>query len=194
MGRSSLNLRLAGGGSPARSLLRRVILFLFYAAFVWYLCFKYRRDWRGLGWLAAGMALLWLAADLYRVAIRWAKSANSTLLDTRHDGKLFLMLLALEAVAVIVIGLFFWCLPRDVRIRPCRRCKYELDGLDDDNPTCPECGLAAAAIKVRKRRCPSCGIRTSWRIDRDMCTACSTLSPAMPVATPPPAAATPADQ
>ena len=174
--------------------LRHVILFLFYAAFVWYLCFKHRRDWRGLLALGVGMALLWLAADLYRLAIRWAKSANSTLVDTRHDGKLFLMLLALEAVVVVVVGLFFWCLPRDVRIRPCRRCKYELDGLDDDNPRCPECGLAAAAVKVRTRKCPACGVRSEWRIDRDQCTGCTELSPAMPGAAPPQAAAAPADR
>jgi hypothetical protein len=171
-----------------------VILFLFYAAFVWYLCFKHRRQWRGLLALGVGMALLWLAADLYRLAIRWAKSTNSTLLDTGHDGKLFLMLLALEAIAVVVVGIFFWCLPREVRIRPCRRCKYELHGLDDDNPTCPECGLVSAAVKIRARRCPSCGIRTAWRIDREECTSCSALSPATPGASPPPAAAASADR
>ena len=115
-----------------------MILFLFYAVFVWYLCFRYRRNWRGLVIFVASMAALWLLADLYRVAIRWAKVNRHAFLDTRNDGQLFLMLLAVEAVIVAAVGLFFWCLPRAGAVKPCRKCGYELAGLDDDNPTCPE--------------------------------------------------------
>ena len=150
-----------------------MVLFLFYAVFIWHLCFRFRRQWKGLAALTCGMLLLWLASDLYRMAIRWAKATHNTLLDTGHDGKLFLMLLALEAVIVAVVGIFFWCLPRHRAVKPCRRCKYELEGLDDDNPTCPECGLHAAAAKVRRRHCPSCNQIAVWRADEEWCPACT---------------------
>jgi hypothetical protein len=151
-----------------------LILFLFYAVFVWYLCFRYRRNWRGLLIFVASMATLWLLADLYRVAIRWAKVNRHAFLDTRNDGQLFLMLLAVEAVIVAGVGLFFWCLPRAGALKPCRRCGYELAGLDDDNPTCPECGTTSAAARLRTRECPSCQQSSTWRYDRDACDQCHT--------------------
>lgn len=151
-----------------------MIIFLFYAVFVWYLCFRFRRQWTGVVCFLCSMGALWLLADLYRLAIRWAKLHRFSLLDTRNDGQLFLMLLAVEAVIVAAVGIFFWCLPRHMAQVPCRRCGYELAGLDDDNPTCPECGLEAAAARVRDQTCPQCGQCGQWRTDRELCKKCHT--------------------
>ncbi|MCX5690836.1 MAG: hypothetical protein NTV94_13810 [Planctomycetota bacterium] len=149
-----------------------MILFLFYAVFVWYLCFRFRRQWTGILCFVCAMGSLWLLADLYRLAIRWAKLHSFSLLDTRNDGQLFLMLLAVEAVIVAMVGIFFWCLPRHVALVPCRRCRYELSGLDDTNPTCPECGLHSAAAVLKERTCPTCQTLRLWRVDRSCCESC----------------------
>jgi hypothetical protein len=82
------------------------------------------------------------------------------------------MLLGVEAIIVAVVGIFFWCLPRHVALVPCRRCSYELSGLDGDNPTCPECGLEFAAARLSERHCPACQTTRLWRVDRTRCDVC----------------------
>ncbi len=146
-----------------------MILFLFYAAFVWYFCFRWRRHWIGFASVFAGIAAVWLLSHSVRLIARWlVRSGELPAVDTR----LFDMLLGLEAVIVGVVGVFFACLPRERPHIPCRRCGYELHGLEQDNPRCPECGLEHAAAKVKRRRCPVCGHESLMSRDEEECGAC----------------------
>ena len=59
---------------------------------------------------------------------------------------------------ILIVGVFVVLLPLVVVDTPCRRCRYDLAGLESENPTCPECGMAHAAIKVKRRVCRGCGV------------------------------------
>jgi len=72
-----------------------------------------------------------------------------------NDGKLFDYLLIVEAVITCVVGVFLACLPRNIAKRPCRKCGYELAGLENANPTCPECGLLFAYKQVNEDATPN---------------------------------------
>lgn len=118
-----------------------MLLFPIYAAMVWYACYRWRR--RFLGWAAygAGVAgiLLLLVADIRLMRLVFNQTPAPS----------FLLLLGAEAVMVAVIGLLVVTAPRERPVVPCRACGYELDGLDDPNPRCPECGTAEAAKRRR---------------------------------------------
>ncbi len=86
---------------------------------------------------------------------------------------LFQLLLAIEAGMVLVVGGFIVMLPLEVAEMPCRRCRYDLAGLEEDNPTCPECGMVHAARKVRRRVCRGCGVEMFLvRGDNPTCPSC----------------------
>lgn len=145
-----------------------MIILLFYAAFVWYFCFRWRRHWLGFLSVAIGLGLVALTSYAVDVVKLWFTHAGDGGVDTR----LFHMLLGVEAAIVGVVGFFFACLPRESPEKPCRRCRYELSGLDESNPTCPECGLPFAAAKVRPRTCVQCGRACMLEAGRDQCDAC----------------------
>lgn len=178
---------------PASAHQTAVILFLFYAAYIWYLCFRFRRRWEGLAVLAASVGALWVMAELYRFILRWARASRNSIVDYKSEGRLFLMLLAVEAVIVIAVGLFFFCLPRHAAAtKPCRRCRYELAGLDSENPTCPECGLPAAAHRIETALCSVCSQNVIDASGHSTCPGCaasavvnlSTSAPARPAIVP----------
>jgi hypothetical protein len=64
------------------------------------------------------------------------------------------LLLWMEAGAVAVVGGFIVLLPRRNAVMPCRKCGYELKGLEDENPRCPECGKEHAAFEPKVRAKP----------------------------------------
>jgi hypothetical protein len=150
-------------------------LFLFYAVFVWYLCFKHRRQWIGVLSLIAGLTFVAILGRLYESMIAWAKASGNQLFDGRSDGRMFTFLLVLEAAIVLVVGVFLLCLPRIIAVRPCRKCTYELSGLDDPNPTCPECGLKFAVTKPTL--CPMCNITPLADARQAACSACAVVVP-----------------
>jgi hypothetical protein len=145
-----------------------VILFPIYAVLVWALAWRWRRSW--LGYVAVLMGLLGvgLLGLLYRFSVM--------VYPAYLEGPIFPLLLATEAVTVLVVGTFIVCLPRHRVDRPCRRCRYELSGLEEENPTCPECGIAHAARKVRPRRCRRCAsVLYAARGDNPPCPACGLM-------------------
>jgi len=149
-----------------------MIFFLFYAAFVWYLCFRYRRRWAGFACVGVGVLIVWLVAQFFHLMHHWIRAANPDRYDPHDDGRLFDFLLIVEAVMVAVVGLYLACLPRHIAVRPCRRCKYELAGLENENPTCPECGLTFAFSRVMSRDCPRCGVEAMLSARDNDCPAC----------------------
>jgi len=87
----------------------------------------------------------------------WIDLTVARMFSSSVAPSLFLLLLVGEAAIVLLVGSYLVLLSRERRERPCRRCNYELMGLDDPNPTCPECGLAHAAVRVRNKPCATCG-------------------------------------
>lgn len=119
-----------------------MFLFPLYAALVWYACYRWRRRFLGYAALLAGVGLVTLLIWLDIALMRWVFDETA--------GPLIIMLLAAEAAAVLVVGSFLVFLPREQPLLPCRSCGYELDGLEHENPRCPECGLPEAVRRVRK--------------------------------------------
>lgn len=117
-----------------------MLIFPIYALLVWYVCFRWRRSWIAfLAALAGAFAVVTLALMDARLRV-WFNLPRTAFSNLQ-------ILLWIEAIAVGVVGLFIACLPRGYSRRPCRRCGYDLSGLEDANPTCPECGLACAVAK-----------------------------------------------
>lgn len=125
-----------------------MILFPVYAVLVWAMAWRWRRSWLGYAAVLMGLLGTGLLGLLFRFSVM--------VFPTDLEGPLFPLLLATEAATVLVVGAFIVCLPRHRVDRPCRGCHYELSGLEDENPTCPECGMAHAAKKVRLRHCRRC--------------------------------------
>src|ERR1051325_12209144 len=127
-----------------------MILFPIYAVVIWYLCFRWRRTWIGWAALVLGLAGVGLISWMHMVF-------NTAVFSDSVNPMLFQILLVAEAGLVLVMGGFSVTLPVEVAELPCRRCRYDLAGLEEENPTCPECGMRHAAKKVRLRSCRACG-------------------------------------
>ena len=142
-----------------------MILFPVYAVLVWALAWRWRRSWLGYAAVLMGLLGVGLLGLIHRF--------TELVFPSMVQGPLFPLLLVTEAVMVLVVGTFIVCLPRHRIDRPCRRCHYELSGLEDENPTCPECGMAHAARRVRARRCRRCaGVLYVGRGENPACGAC----------------------
>lgn len=126
-----------------------MVLFPAYAVLIWVLTWRTRRTWLGFATVAAGVLGVLILGLLHHY--------TELVFPISVSGPFFPLMLAVEAAFVLVVGLFIAALPLRRIDRPCRRCRYELQGLDDPNPTCPECGMAHAARKVRRRHCRCCG-------------------------------------
>ncbi len=142
-----------------------MLLFPAYSIFVWYLCVRFRRTIWGFLALACGVLGV-ITLTMVQRRVRDAIGMEPTPFSNLD------FLLWIESVAVLVVGLFLTCLPAHRCHLPCRNCSYELDGLEDDNPTCPECGLQNAARKLKRSRCAQCGDRALMDPARHRCPAC----------------------
>ncbi|MFO0831897.1 MAG: hypothetical protein U0637_08635 [Phycisphaerales bacterium] len=142
-----------------------VLLFPAYAVLIWYLCVRFRRQVWGFVSLAFGLTFV---ATLATLQHRLRASFDL-------DGFVFThldFLLWVEFAAIGLVGIFLLCLPTHAAASPCRACGYELDGLEHDNPMCPECGLRFAARKPRRMRCGICGVRSEMDPERPRCVHC----------------------
>lgn len=112
-----------------------------YALFIWYFCFRHRR--RLIGWVALALGILgMLTISMLERAIRaWSGG------EPGYFNSLQFILFG-ETFIVTIGGIFILLLKRREAEVPCRKCGYELHGLEEKNPRCPECGLDAAAHKV----------------------------------------------
>jgi hypothetical protein len=120
-----------------------MMLFPLYALFIWYLCFKHRRRWQGfVAWAAGVLGVVTFAVLDARIRT-WLGFQPGALISLQ-------LLLWMEAGAVALVGGFIVILPRRYAQVPCRKCGYELRGLEEENPRCPECGLEEAAFKVKR--------------------------------------------
>jgi hypothetical protein len=122
-----------------------MLLFPFYAALFWYLAGKYRRTWKGVGIIFAGMAVL-VTIEMMLIKLGMLGIAGMEPWDV-------IRLLIPFGVLVIVVAIFIFFLP----LAPppfvhCRACRYDLTGLEAADLCCPECGTPWTF----PRRCPHC--------------------------------------
>ena len=143
-----------------------MLLFPAYAVLIWYFCFRWRRRWLGWACVFLGVAGVALLSWLHRVlSLMYSSEIVNPML--------FQLLLAAEAGLVLMVGAFIVALPVAVAELPCRGCGYDLAGLEEDNPTCPECGMRHAARKVCRCGCRGCGAEMFLaRGDNPDCPAC----------------------
>jgi hypothetical protein len=142
-----------------------MVVFPIYAVLIWALTWRFRRSWLAYVTVFAGVLGVAVLAALHRF--------TELVFPVNVSGPFFPLLLLTEAVFVLVVGVYIACLPLHRVDRPCRACGYELAGLEEANPTCPECGTAHAARKVRPRACRRCGMAVFVaRGDNPSCTGC----------------------
>jgi hypothetical protein len=128
-----------------------VFVFILYALAVWYLCAKHRRQWRGLLWIVLGIAGVALVGFLHwRISVYFGKQAYFVVLS--H-------MLWPYAAFVAFMGLIILTFPRRPAPQLCAACGYDLEGHDEPEPICPECGTthtaaARAAALARAPRTP----------------------------------------
>jgi len=110
-----------------------VFLFPLYGVLVWWLVFRGRRRWSGLGWLVAGESVI-VALAIFHVHLgRWGDIQIQSLQ----------LLLYSYAGLLALVGLFLFVQPRIYAVRGrrlCRACGYDLVGMLEEAPVCPECG------------------------------------------------------
>ncbi|MBX3357554.1 MAG: hypothetical protein KF745_03915 [Phycisphaeraceae bacterium] len=111
-----------------------MILLAIYAVFIWFLASRWRRSWRSVAVVVAGVAAI--AAPVHLLSL-YDKHALFGVLRS----ELFSVLLWPYAGTVLAVGLFICVLPRRVPGDGyCRVCGYDLHGLDPRGLMCPECG------------------------------------------------------
>lgn len=158
-----------------------MFLFVVYAVLVWYLACRWRREWRGLGVVALGLAGVGLVAIVHYKLHVWT------------EGRVYLpvmqMLLYPYGLLVAGFGLFIWALPRTFSSRGrelCRSCGYDVTGLAEEaRYACPECGNEHAHEHTGPA-CAACGERLPELspAGKCRCSRCRTLhiSPALALA------------
>lgn len=115
-----------------------MILLAAYAVFIFYLAMRYRRQWGGFVSVAGGVLLLLLIA---RPALEEHNVLTALLpVGMRVGYKHLLILILPEAALIALVGFFIASLPRNLSATACRKCKYELGGLNPIGLVCPECG------------------------------------------------------
>lgn len=141
------------------------MLFVVYAALVWWAALAWRRRWLGFGAVVLGVLGVWFVARFYV----WI---GGLLGIERTDS--FMILLAPFGVIVGVLGLYIACLPVR-RESACRKCGYSLIGLEPEKGLliCPECGTRHAFSAGDSLPCSSCGGETRPHGHRDwVCSRC----------------------
>lgn len=128
-----------------------MLLFVFYAALVWYASFRGRRRVIGFAALAIGIFVLLVFNELHQVV--------AEAYDFDEYLVVFRVLLYPYIGIVALVGLFLVTLPIDLPRGElhCRACRYDLSDLKDEMALglpCPECGMSAedaATITSRRR-------------------------------------------
>ncbi|MBL8763034.1 MAG: hypothetical protein JNM07_02045 [Phycisphaerae bacterium] len=135
---------------------------------VWYLTFRWRRTWLGASVLTMAVSLLasaWYAVYLFQI----------TRLPIIMP-ELVSVMLGPYTVMVAIVGLFILLMPTRLPNHVCRRCRYDLSGLDPVGLVCPECGTPSNLIPSPPPAhlvCPGCCLYLSG-VDPELthCPAC----------------------
>lgn len=149
-----------------------MILFVVYAVFIWYVSFRYRRSLAGIGVFFAGLAGIALVGGFHYQLNEWT------------GGKIYLPVLQIllypYAGLVAFISAYLWIMPRRPAENHCVSCGYSLRGLELDQPTCPECGVASATI-ITQAIAPATVSSVSAQPSPDSTVGLNVLPPSQPV-------------
>jgi hypothetical protein len=115
-----------------------MLLFPLYAICIWYCCARWRRSLGGFAALIFGEVFVLTFMFLLKRVLVWS-GGSPAVLDN------FSLLLWGELAIVGLVGGVLVALPTTRAQHPCRKCGYELVGLEEHPPRCPECGLIAKA-------------------------------------------------
>ncbi len=123
-----------------------MFLFAVYPVFMWYLAMRWRRTWRGVASVGAGLFAMGLVTLLIG-RFTWIEEADRTLLRA---------MMVPYGAFVGFIGLYIVSLPRPMSHKllwVCGGCGYDMSGLPTDSASaCPECGRTGAAVKPEVER------------------------------------------
>lgn len=122
-----------------------MFIFVLYALGVWYLCGKYRRQWKGILWIVLGVGGIALVGWIhYRAAIYFGRGMYFSVMA--H-------LLVPYGGLVAFLGGAILTFPRKRCADRCFTCGYDLVGHEVAEPICPECGTPHE-LPVRHMRRP----------------------------------------
>jgi hypothetical protein len=137
-----------------------MMIFVIYAAIVWWLAAKWRRTWRSFVVVTVGV--------LFILAIAKGHDRLAVFTGFRFVGVMVNALLYPYVILLGLMGYYIAVIPRPVgegAHKPCRHCGYDLVGAEEFASTlCPECGAdwrpikpqstELAAIPVGKQKLP----------------------------------------
>lgn len=107
-----------------------MLLFPIYAVLIWSVTMYWRRRWPAFVAVALSVLSLLMLGRLFMAYEYWFPPT----------AKLFYEMLWPYTFLVGGMGLYIACLPRRVGPNQCKKCHYDLSGLDPRGLTCPECG------------------------------------------------------
>lgn len=110
-----------------------MLLLVFYAVVSWYATALWRRRWQGFAIVLGSVLGVACVAVLHRLIDRW--SGHTINLPAFHP------IIYPYGVVVGGMGLYIACIPRRKLHGHCAACEYSLEGLDDAQRVCPECGV-----------------------------------------------------
>lgn len=119
------------------------MIFVIYAAVVWYWAARWRRSWRAFAVVTAALLVLG--------AIMAGHERVGRLIGFGVVGTMVNALLYPYSVLLGLVGYYIAVLPRppgEGAKHPCHHCGYDLVGMEEfAAPVCPECGSAAVMGK-----------------------------------------------
>jgi hypothetical protein len=126
-----------------------MMVFIAYAVLVFWAVGKHRRKWKGLLYIALGVAGIVAISMLHWQLSIWTNGFVALPL-------LQAMMYPFAALVLVTSGYIF-VLPRRDLPHLCRRCGYDLTGQEESPATCPECGLVHGGIMHPSTLCGGCG-------------------------------------
>lgn len=122
-----------------------MMIFVLYAAVVWYAAARWRRTWWSFAVVTGGLLVI--------IGFILAQDWISLAIGFRLVGVMVNGLLYPFAVLLGLVGYYIALIPRppgEGASVPCEHCGYDLVGMENPAGVCPECGQPLAARTVRR--------------------------------------------
>ncbi len=118
-----------------------MMIFVVYAAIVWYAACRWRRRWPSFAAVTLGLFGMYAILQTYSLISEWT--------GIRIVGSMVRALLYPFTALLGLVGYYVACLPRspgEGSLVPCTACGYDLVGMEEiERLICPECGSPHAS-------------------------------------------------